>query len=144
MVHSCFVPNGTLYLRYIPDRNTITLSRCCLLAPFTELSLEDYYKIDDIIEYAKNFNYEKPVFFKGAEDRCPTCNFPKDKISQVGVGFSYACNLKCFHCFYDGHHKDDAFLKDLYFKTLEKIKGHHLNNIQLTDVGEPFFIIIKL
>ena len=144
MVHSCFVPNGTLYLRYIPYRNTITLSRCCLLVPFIELSLEDYYKIDDIIEYAKNFNYEKPVFLKGAEDRCPTCSFPKDKISQIGIGFSYACNLRCFHCFYDGFHKDDAFLKDLYFKTLEKVKGHHFNIIQLTDVGEPFFYFYKI
>lgn len=144
MIHKCFIPKGTLYLRYIPNKNTITLSRCCLLQPFIEMSLEDFYKIDDIIEYAKTYNYNGYNFWPGSSDRCPTCNFPKDEISQVGIGFSYACNLKCYHCFYDGYHKDTPFLKDLYFTTLEKIKGHHLDNIQLTDVGEPFFYYYKI
>lgn len=144
MIHECFIPDGTLYLRYIPQRNTVTLSRCCLITPFIEMPFEEFAKIDDVIEFAKNYNYEKPVFWYGSDDRCPTCTFPKDKIAQVGIGFSYACNLRCYHCFYEGYHKDDKFLKDLYFSTLEKIKGHHLRNIQLTDVGEPFFYYYKI
>ena len=144
MIHDCFVPNGTLYLRYIPSKNTITLTRCCLLQPFIEMPLEDFYKIDDIIEYAKTYNYDGYKFWPGSADRCKSCNFPKDKISQVGIGFSYACNLKCHNCFYDGYHKDTPFLKDLYFTTLEKIKGHQLDTIQLTDVGEPFFYYYEI
>ena len=144
MVHNCFVPNGTLYLRYNYRHNTISLARCCLLRPFTELPLDEFLKIKNIIEYAKNFDYsDKIEFWPGTEDRCKICNFPKNKITQVGIGLSYACNLNCYHCFYEGHHKDDDQLKDLYFKILYNIKNNNLESIQLTDVGEPFFHFYK-
>ncbi|MCF0124326.1 MAG: radical SAM protein [Clostridia bacterium] len=107
------------------------------------MSIEEFKKIDDIIEYAKNFNYDSPKFWPGSEDRCKVCTFTKDRISQIGVGLSYACNLKCHNCFYDGHHKDIPELKELYFSILEKIKGNNLSSIQLTDVGEPFFYFYK-
>lgn len=144
MVENCFVPNGTLYLRYNYFHNTITLARCCLLEPFIELSLDEFLKIKNIVDYAKNFNYTNEIkFWPGAEDRCKTCNFPKNKIAQVSVGLSYACNLNCYHCFYEGHHKDNSQLKDLYFNTLYNIKNNNLESIQLTDVGEPFFYFYK-
>lgn len=144
MVENCFVPNGTLYLRYNYFHNTITLARCCLLEPFIELSLDEFLKIKNIVNYAKNFNYTDEIkFWPGAEDRCKTCNFSKNKIAQVSVGLSYACNLNCHHCFYEGHHKDNSQLKDLYFNTLYNIKNNNLESIQLTDVGEPFFYFYK-
>ena len=84
MVHNCFVPNGTLYLRYNYRHNTISLARCCLLRPFTELPFDEFLKIKNIIEYAKNFDYsDKIEFWPGTEDRCKICNFPKNKIKIV-------------------------------------------------------------
>ncbi len=143
MVENCFVPNGTLYLRYDYHTGNINLSRCCLLKPFISIPFEDFLKIDDVIDYAKKFDYQKPEQWDLSSDRCKVCNFPRTKIEQVCVGFSYACNMKCYNCFYEGHHSDSEELKNLYFETLEKIKGHHLESIQLTDVGEPFFYFYK-
>ena len=54
------------------------------------------------------------------------------------MSISHACNLNCYHCYFDGQHYDTPEMKKAYFDTLYKIKGHQLDKILLTDNGEPF------
>ena len=105
------------------------------------MSFDEFSKIDDVVEYAKNFNYESPDTYRRQMtiDRCKICSFPPNKIKQVVVSISHACNIYCHNCFFDGRHKDTKQIKDLFFKTLYGLKGHQLYQLQLTDQGEPFF-----
>lgn len=137
---NCTIPYGALWITRENDTE-VTLKRCCHLAPFKTLSFEEFSKIDDIIDYTKTFKYSSPEELRKQMtlDRCTTCYFPPDKIKQVVVSLSHACNIHCHDCFFDGHHTDTKQIKDLFFKTLYSVKGHQLYQLQLTDQGEPFF-----
>ena len=78
----------------------VSLKRCCHLSPFKTMSFDEFSKIDDVVEYATNFNYESPETYRRqmTMDRCKVCSFPPDKIKQVVVSISHACNLNCYHC----------------------------------------------
>lgn len=137
----CTIPYGALWISRELTETEISLKRCCHLLPFKTLSLDELSNIDDIIDYAKNFDYPEPEELRKqiTSDRCKVCSFPKDKITQVVVSISHACNIHCHDCFFEGHHTDTKQLKELYFETLYKLKGHNLYQLQLTDQGEPFF-----
>lgn len=62
-----------------------------------------------------------------------------DKIEDVIVGLSFACNLNCYHCWYAGHHYDSSKQKELYFHVLNSLRNLKLNTLTLTNKGEPFF-----
>ena len=132
--------NGELVinLNYFTNENEIILKRCALLRPFQFLSIEDFSKIRDIISYVETLNLKHFELSPGLEDRCKKCRPPK-QIKKVSVGLSKACNLHCYHCFVGESHSDSEGLKELYFNTLNNIKGHYLNAIKFTDIGEPFF-----
>lgn len=127
----------------------IDLKRCCRGKAFYSCSIEEFRKISNPIDFTKNFNYKDfseyaNTYYSSTEDNfCHPCFFPKNEINKVTVGLSYACNLKCYHCFYEKH-IDTKELKELYFETLYKIKGHHLDIIEFTDRGEPFFYYYKI
>ena len=129
----CFYPEGNLWICY--ENNKILLKRCCIHKPFKELSLKEFYLIDDIINYSL-FDKDLTDFISN-KDRCKTCYVHSD-IKRVSVSISHACNFKCYHCFFK-EHKDTSEMKKAYFDTLYKIKGHQLDYILLTDAGEPFF-----
>ena len=146
MIENCWQQNGVgelvINLDYINNTNDIILKRCPLLKPFNILTLKGFSNIEDIISYAETFT-EKPELAFGLEDRCLDCKLPT-KIKKVVVGLSRACNLNCYHCFVKGLHQDDDTIKNLYFNTLEKIKGHHLEAIKFTDIGEPFYYYFQI
>lgn len=129
----CFYPEGNLWICY--ENNKILLKRCCIHKPFKELSLKEFYSIDDIIDYSL-FDKDLTDFISN-KDRCKTCYVHSD-IKRVSVSISHACNFNCYHCFFK-EHKDTPEMKKAYFDTLYKIKGHQLDYILLTDAGEPFF-----
>ena len=115
------------------DDGKVSLARCCFLYAFSHLTLEEYSKIDDIIDYAENskINYAK------SSNICVAKCFLEKKIKQVDVGISHACNLKCLNCFFK-EHKDTPEMKKAYFETLYKIKGHQLDTIMVNNGGEVF------
>lgn len=136
---NCIYPEGALWITFDSYSQSIELKRCLWHNPFCKLSINDYKKIDDIIDYSLNFNYPKMMASENERDKCSqVCKLP-NTIKNVSVSISHACNLRCYHCYFDGDHKDSPVQKDAYFDTLEKIKGHNLEKILLTDNGEPFY-----
>lgn len=134
--HKCWNPIGELSL-LLKQNNLISLRRCCYLEPLAELNIKDFLKIDNLIDYISNYN-DDPQIRDEYKDICFICNLPK-KIEKITVGLSKACNLNCYHCFYEDSHTDTKEIKELYFSTLNKIKGLHLKEIRLNDRGEPFY-----
>lgn len=122
----------SLEIRFDDDEK-VSLARCCFLHAFSHLTLEEYDKIEDIIDYAENqkINYAK------SSNICIAKCFLDKKIKQVDVGISHACNLRCFNCFFK-EHKDTPAMKKAYFDTLYKIKGHQLDTIMMNNGGEVF------
>ena len=115
------------------DDGKVSLARCCFLYAFSHLTLEEYGKIDDIIDYAENskINYAK------SSNICVAKCYLEKKIKQVDVGISHACNMHCMNCFFK-EHKDTPEMKKAYFDTLYKIKGHQLDTIMMNNGGEVF------
>jgi pyruvate-formate lyase-activating enzyme len=115
------------------DDGKVSLARCCFLYAFSHLTLEEYGKIDDIIDYAENskVNYAK------SSNICVAKCYLEKKIKQVDVGISHACNMHCLNCFFK-EHKDTPEMKKAYFDTLYKIKGHQLDTIMMNNGGEVF------
>lgn len=147
LVNCTAYEGGELNINFF--ENKIDLKRCCRGKPFYSCSIEEFLKIKDPIEFSKTFeyldysNYANTNFSSKEDNFCHPCYFPKNEIKRVTVGLSYACNLNCYHCFYENH-RDTKELKELYFETLEKIKGHNLDIIEFTDRGEPFFYYYKI
>lgn len=132
----CFYPEGNLWICYENDK--ISLKRCCIHKPFKELEINEFSQIEDIISYLNDSTQNNFTEYIVNTSRCKTCIVPKN-IKRVSVSISHACNLKCYHCFFDKNHFDKPEVRKLYFDTLYKIKGHQLDYILLTDAGEPFF-----
>lgn len=142
--NNCLYPLGALWITFDSYTQKVQLKRCLWHNPFVELSIEEYEQINDIIEYALNFNYSEMTSKEGERDKCKKiCNLP-NIIKNVSVSISHACNLNCYHCYFDGDHKDSIGQKRVYFSTLEKLKGHKLDKILLTDNGEPFIYYDKI
>lgn len=115
------------------DDGKVSLARCCFLYAFSHLTLEEYGKIEDIIDYAENskINYAK------SSNICVAKCYLEKRIKQVDVGISHACNMHCMNCFFK-EHKDTPEMKKAYFDTLYKIKGHQLDTIMMNNGGEVF------
>lgn len=147
LVNCIAYEGGELNINFF--ENKIDLKRCCRGKAFSTMSVEEFKNLKDPILYTENFKYKSfseysnTQFSSEKDNFCNPCSFPKTSIKRVTVGLSYACNLRCYHCFYD-EHKDTPELKELYFETLEKIKGHNLDIIEFTDRGEPFFYYYKI
>lgn len=139
----CVMPSR-LEITYEPKGKTVCLSRCCYLYPFiVDMPIKDFLKIKDLISFAEEAS-NKPITKKPAyKDWCTCPCTITSKIEVVTVSFSKACNLHCYHCFFN-EHKDEPDTRDLQFETLEKIKGHSLEKIHLISSGEVFFYYYKV
>lgn len=139
----CVMPSR-LEITYEPKGKTVCLSRCCYLYPFiVDMPIKDFLKIKDLISFAEEVS-NKPITKKPAyKDWCTCLCTITSKIEVVTVSFSKACNLHCYHCFFN-EHKDEPDTRDLQFETLEKIKGHSLEKIHLISSGEVFFYYYKV
>ena len=141
--NKCVMPSR-LEITYEPKGKTVCLSRCCYLYPFVvDMPIKDFLKIKDLISFAEEVS-NKPITKKPAYKDWCTCSCTiTSKIEVVTVSFSKACNLHCYHCFFN-EHKDEPDTRDLQFETLEKIKGHSLEKIHLISSGEVFFYYYKV
>ena len=140
-VHSQCSMDKRLEIMYDEYKNEIMLSRCCYTHPFAHLSIKDFLKINDIIEYS--CIEREHILKEAAKGWCASSCEIKPEIKVVTVGLSRACNLHCYNCFFTKH-VDHPELKELYFTTLEKIKGHQLDNIHMQSSGEVFFYYFKI
>ena len=137
----CLYPQGALWITYDSFQKLIELKRCLWHKPYEKINIDDFLKIKDIIQYSidHDFNNAETLLSEGEKLKChQKCNLPKT-IKSVSVSISHACNLNCYHCYFDGQHYDTPEMKKAYFDTLYKIKGHQLDKILLTDNGEPFY-----
>ena len=142
---TCFM-SRRLEIFYNKKYNKILLSRCCYTRPFISLDPKDINNID-IFLLAKDDVFSHKMLPE-TEASCPLdqqniCNKILPDIKTVTVGISHACNLSCYHCFFEDH-KDSLDQKNLYFQLLEKIKGHNLDVIHMQSSGEVFFYYFKI
>lgn len=93
----------------------------------------DYFKILE-----NNLHFKYKFICKSCNNKYCT-SLENEKLDNVLVSISKACNLHCNMCGVGPIHKDTQKQKDVYFKILYALKGHSLNSIRLTDEGEPFF-----
>lgn len=124
--------------------DVIQISRCCILPAQWFINSDEYLKLTDIIQYLYSIPDGKVESLYVNHPMCEgnDCILePNRDVKDIIVGLSYACNLNCYNCWFDGLHKDSALKKALYFHTLNKIKNHNLNSITLTNKGEPFFYL---
>lgn len=124
--------------------DVIQISRCCILPAQWYIKTNEYLRINNIMDYLYKLpDKNSKTLYKNH----PMCSGnacvlePNKDIKDIIVGLSYACNLHCYHCWFDGLHKDTSLKKEVYFYTLYNIKNHNLNSITLTNKGEPFFYL---
>lgn len=140
-VHDHCTMNKRLEIMYDEYTNSVQLSRCCYTEVFSLLQIKEFLKIKDIFEYSTQ--KRKHRIKDWAKGWCATRCDIQPEIKVVTVGLSRACNLHCYHCFFTDH-KDSSELRDLYFETLERIKGHNLDVIHMQSSGEVFFYYFKI
>jgi len=124
--------------------DTIQISRCCILPAQWYIKSEEFLKIEDIIGYLYGIpdKKTKPLYVNHPMCDGNNCVILHNiEVKDIIVGLSYACNLNCYHCWFEGLHRATTLKKTLYFHTLNNIKKHNLNSITLTNKGEPFFYL---
>lgn len=118
------------------EKFSIQMCRCCFLKPQVILSLDEYNKIDPI-DFIESHDSSIKEFAPEWEGHCDLSCDLNSRVKTVLLGLSYACNLKCYHCFHNNH-KDLPLLKETYLNTLYKLKGHNLEEISPSTSGEEF------
>lgn len=118
------------------EKFSIQMCRCCFLKPQVILSLDEYNKIDPI-NFIESHDNSIKEFAPEWEGHCDLSCDLNSRVKTVLLGLSYACNLKCYHCFHNIH-KDLPLLKETYLNTLYKLKGHNLEEISPSTSGEEF------
>lgn len=117
---------------------------CCFRQDevLAELTYDEYRAIPDIVEYCQKIHEVQPKNhkFEITHPSCKAveskCDWTPDTINRIDVCISNACNLDCTMCGIP--HGFNKIKDELYWETLYKIKGHHLEVIYLTTQGEPF------
>ena len=139
----CIMP-ARLEITYNPEQKLVSLSRCCYIPPFADIKLNDFFKIKDVIKYAEEKSkLVKPIKSPAYAEWCASkCNI-EEKIKIVTVSFSKACNLNCYHCFFN-YHEDEPYIKRVQFKALNLIKHHQIEKLHLISSGEVFFYYDEL
>ena len=108
--------------------------RCCWSSCKTELSLKEFFKIKDIIEYGSKISLVENTFGMCNENDCSKMS---SSIENVQVYLLKACNLNCYHCF-NNVHKDSSIRIKLNTYCLNKLRCHNLNTLRLSGSGEIF------
>ena len=126
--------NNHLIIQYDDTSDKpILIRRCCWSSNVARLSLKEFLKIKDIIDYASKLDSPKKEV-----DICKdNCSEISNSIENIQILISRNCNLHCYHCFYNDH-KDTKTMITLNNYCLNKLKGHSLNTLRLNGSGEIF------
>lgn len=126
--------NNHLIIQYDDTSDKpILIRRCCWSSSVARLSLKEFLKIKDIIDYVSKLDPPKKEV-----DICKdNCSEISNSIENIQILISRNCNLHCYHCFYNDH-KDTKMMITLNNYCLNKLKGHSLNTLRLNGSGEIF------
>ena len=126
--------NNHLIIQYDDTSDKpILIRRCCWSSNVARLSLKEFLKIKDIIDYASKLDSPKKEV-----DICKdNCSEISNSIENIQILISRNCNLHCYHCFCNDH-KDTKTMITLNNYCLNKLKGHSLNTLRLNGSGEIF------
>lgn len=126
--------NNHLIIQYDDTSDKpILIRRCCWSSNVARLSLKEFLKIKDIIDYASKLDPPKKEV-----DICKdNCSEISNSIENIQILISRNCNLHCYHCFYNDH-KDTKTMITLNNYCLNKLKGYNLNTLRLNGSGEIF------
>lgn len=111
----------------------IEIRRCCLSSIVSRLSVKEFLKIKDIIDYVSKLDFPKKEIGICKD----SCSEISNSIENVQILISRNCNLHCYHCFYNDH-KDTKIMITLNNYCLNKLRGHNLNTLRLNGSGEIF------
>lgn len=95
---NCTIPHGALWITRENDIG-VSLKRCCHLSPFKVMPFEEFSKIDDVVEYTKNFDFDK-------KDICVSCTIREASI----------CDLPKIKSFFDAK----GIYVDIYYDVLDE------------------------
>lgn len=134
-------------LRLIIENDYVIISPCCVKEAYKDylkiISIEELKKIDNLYEYL-NALYKtgtsSPLYKECqlyiTDQTINECNWNKDRLSGIDMSITTSCNLTCSMCRNNIIVNND--IDNLYYSCLERIKGHQLEVIYLTEAGEPF------
>lgn len=130
--------NQDIDLRLELARHKINVARCCHdLNKWENCSEIDLSKLDNLYEEvlkARSTFVAKKCNMIGDRKCVVDLNAP---INQIILECCYNCNLKCIMCRDRLCYSKEE--EDIYYTILENLKGHKINCIGLTSVGEPFY-----
>lgn len=139
--------DGYLYIKC--QSGKIEFIKCCLKHNEVLLTMDkdEFSKLNadelhQLIYKAYSIVPEKhdPTVIPACYTKLTYCDYNKFHLKTLGVSISKACNILCRMCWHNLITNEVRFAdKDLYFNTLYKCKGMHLEKLELTDCGEPFF-----
>ena len=114
------------------SKECVFFSRCSYLKSLAYLKY-DVIKDIDIFSY----NYIDNLCQKSSSLCAVNCKKLSNKIENLKIGISKACNYNCYHCF-NKNHVDTPRDKEIYFYLLNASKGHGFNSLTLGHQGEVF------
>lgn len=155
----CFYNGHIHIISELDDPNNIIISPCCYYNIWNSKHIKiniheiDEFFFDNLVYLKQQFNIKtnkicklgiKPnhTFDDNKKYYCNAKNYP---LKRIHISVSRACNLRCKMCYGDKTKYNEKDLQNeyvnkiLYFKLLNLIKNHNLDNITLTGSGEPFF-----
>lgn len=141
--------DGYLYIKSSVVSGKIEFIKCCFKYDEVLFSIDkdEFRKLnaEELKQLIyKTYNVNPANHNYGVIPACYTemayCDYSKFKLSTLCISISKACNILCRMCWHHAISNKTIFEdKDLYFETLYKCKGMHLDRLMLTESGEPFF-----
>lgn len=137
---NCYMSGVIRIMKSYSNDKSICLVKCCYklndyskhysIEEFKNIESDQLYK--DLLDTMKEGSCSGPcTLYKGV-----SCDRYEEKLDTVNVSLSRGCNLDCIMCHANSLAKDSEY--SLYFRTLDKLRGHKIHRLQLTCVGEPF------
>lgn len=166
---NCSLHNG-MRLTLSKDKQYIRVDPCCTMGIMNSkpVGIIQFDEIDKIDIYEKilsfyNDNHDLNTVFKSCVtqndnarrnginiktddyntiNRKFVCNWFEHPIRKIEVAIQETCNLNCVMC-----RREIIVNKEIdeyYFKILEQLKNHNIEQLQFTSLGEPFYYKNKI
>ena len=125
------------------NADTINFRKCCNLEePLGNTTVEDFLNVEDKKSYLQkmsnvipsNHQFTTINMKRNCQETC-WCDYSENPLKGVTVSCR-SCNLRCTACRAECYSDETEI--DNYYKILESIKGLGLDQIVITNRGEPF------